>query len=134
MRGPREVGVRGPPKLSKQQLLPFKVFFLVFLFFFCNGDHHQRTYPRISCLPRQTKALLKILVQKYPLNMTNGPVGSSSLENSFGMSTLPAGATLCLTAFLTASLGVTGGRTAYVPPHLRNQQRAASTPSLPIAG
>ncbi|KAF9785242.1 DEAD-domain-containing protein [Thelephora terrestris] len=46
--------------------------------------------------------------------MTNGPVnGATSLENSF------------------ASLGINGGRTAYVPPHMRTQQRAASTPSLP---
>ncbi|KAF9649211.1 ATP-dependent RNA helicase ded-1 [Thelephora ganbajun] len=49
--------------------------------------------------------------------MTNGPVnGSTSLESSF------------------ASLGINGGRTAYVPPHMRNQQRAASTPSLPTTG
>ncbi|KAG9309890.1 putative DED1-ATP-dependent RNA helicase [Chiua virens] len=46
--------------------------------------------------------------------MTNGIVnGNASLETQF------------------ASLGINGTKSAYVPPHLRNAQRAASTPSPP---
>ncbi|EKM50546.1 uncharacterized protein PHACADRAFT_263884 [Phanerochaete carnosa HHB-10118-sp] len=49
--------------------------------------------------------------------MTNGIVnGSTGLENSF------------------ASLGINGQKSAYVPPHLRSQQRAASTPVVPTNG
>ncbi|KAH8104072.1 putative DED1-ATP-dependent RNA helicase [Cristinia sonorae] len=47
--------------------------------------------------------------------MTNGIVNGNSLENQF------------------ASLGIDGTKSAYVPPHMRNQQRAASTPVVPTS-
>ncbi|KZT70786.1 DEAD-domain-containing protein [Daedalea quercina L-15889] len=46
--------------------------------------------------------------------MSNGIVNGTGLENQF------------------ASLGINGTKPAYIPPHLRNQQRAASTPAVPI--
>ncbi|GJE91310.1 DEAD/DEAH box helicase [Phanerochaete sordida] len=49
--------------------------------------------------------------------MTNGIVnGNTGLENSF------------------ASLGINGQKSAYVPPHMRSQQRAASSPAVPTNG
>lgn len=62
--------------------------------------------------------------------MTNGIVnGNASLETQFGQF-------LCLILSAdhhvhpsTASLGINGTKSAYVPPHLRNAQRAASSPS-----
>ncbi|KAL4252914.1 ATP-dependent RNA helicase DED1 [Abortiporus biennis] len=48
--------------------------------------------------------------------MTNGIVNGTGLENQF------------------ASLGINQPKSAYVPPHMRNQQRAASTPAVPTNG
>jgi len=48
--------------------------------------------------------------------MTNGIVNGAGLENQF------------------ASLGINGTKSAYVPPHMRNSQRAASTPAVPTNG
>ncbi|KAI0331655.1 ATP-dependent RNA helicase ded-1 [Cubamyces sp. BRFM 1775] len=48
--------------------------------------------------------------------MSNGIVNGTGLENQF------------------ASLGINGTKSAYVPPHLRNSQRAASNPPLPTNG
>ncbi|CAL1715180.1 unnamed protein product [Somion occarium] len=49
--------------------------------------------------------------------MTNGIVNATGLEGQF------------------ASLGINGTKSAYVPPHMRSQQRAASTPAVvPING
>ncbi|OCH96360.1 ATP-dependent RNA helicase ded-1 [Obba rivulosa] len=48
--------------------------------------------------------------------MTNGIVNGTGLESQF------------------ASLGINGTKSAYVPPHLRNSQRAASTPVVPTNG
>ncbi|EPT00984.1 hypothetical protein FOMPIDRAFT_1023527 [Fomitopsis schrenkii] len=45
--------------------------------------------------------------------MSNGIVNGTGLENQF------------------ASLGINGTKPAYVPPHMRSQQRAASTPAVP---
>ena len=59
-----------------------------FLFFsFLNGDHHHPELPSHSSSVSidQPKFSLRILVKKYPLNMTNGPVGS--VESSFGAPT-----------------------------------------------
>ena len=63
--------------------------------------------------------------------MSNGIVnGSTGIESSFGA--LPF-SHLILLAFLNdfppASLGINGTKSAYVPPHLRASQRAASSPS-----
>lgn len=65
--------------------------------------------------------------------MTNGLVNPSpnGLENQFGT---PLAFWRSLTIFIeysfpTANLGL--NKTAYVPPHLRNQQRAASSPTTP---
>ncbi|KAI8985541.1 ATP-dependent RNA helicase ded-1 [Trametes punicea] len=48
--------------------------------------------------------------------MSNGIVNGTGLENQF------------------ASLGINGTKSAYVPPHLRNSQRAASNPPLTTNG
>ncbi|KAI0731398.1 DEAD-domain-containing protein [Earliella scabrosa] len=48
--------------------------------------------------------------------MSNGIVNGTGLENQF------------------ASLGINGTKSAYVPPHLRNSQRAASNPAVPTNG
>ncbi|KAL6307226.1 P-loop containing nucleoside triphosphate hydrolase protein [Sparassis latifolia] len=48
--------------------------------------------------------------------MTNGIINGTGLENQF------------------ASLGINGTKSAYVPPHLRSSQRAASSPTLPTNG
>ncbi|EMD39189.1 hypothetical protein CERSUDRAFT_81950 [Gelatoporia subvermispora B] len=48
--------------------------------------------------------------------MTNGTVNGTGLESQF------------------ASLGINGQKSAYVPPHLRSSQRAASTPAVPTDG
>lgn len=48
--------------------------------------------------------------------MTNGIVNGTGLENQF------------------ASLGINGQKSAYVPPHMRNSQRAASSPVVPTNG
>jgi hypothetical protein len=61
--------------------------------------------------------------------MTNGTVNGTGLENSFGIKTSLT-ADYC-SPYFTESLGINGGRTAYVPPHMRNAQRAASTPVIP---
>ncbi|KAH9943842.1 ATP-dependent RNA helicase ded-1 [Amylocystis lapponica] len=47
--------------------------------------------------------------------MTNGIVNGTGLENQF------------------ASLGINGTKSAYVPPHMRGTQRAASSPVVPAA-
>ncbi|KAH9840053.1 ATP-dependent RNA helicase ded-1 [Rhodofomes roseus] len=46
--------------------------------------------------------------------MSNGIVNGTGLENQF------------------ASLGINGTKPAYVPPHMRSSQRAASTPVVPV--
>ena len=69
------------------------------------------------------------------LNMSNGIVNGTGLENQFGQS-LPS---RCTAPFVThqrvptpaASLGINGTKSAYVPPHMRNSQRAASSPVVP---
>ncbi|TCD71799.1 DEAD-box ATP-dependent RNA helicase [Steccherinum ochraceum] len=48
--------------------------------------------------------------------MTNGIVNGTGLENQF------------------ASLGINGTKSAYVPPHMRSSQRAASSPTVPTNG
>ncbi|KAI0630602.1 DEAD-domain-containing protein [Trametes polyzona] len=48
--------------------------------------------------------------------MSNGIVNGTGLENQF------------------ASLGINGTKSAYVPPHMRSSQRAASNPPLPTNG
>ncbi|KIP04972.1 hypothetical protein PHLGIDRAFT_129190 [Phlebiopsis gigantea 11061_1 CR5-6] len=48
--------------------------------------------------------------------MTNGTINGTGLENQF------------------ASLGLNGTKSAYVPPHMRSQQRAASTPAVVTNG
>ena len=68
--------------------------------------------------------------------MTNGIVNGTGLENQFGTSPTPLQVARPphLTSSPSASLGINGTRTAYVPPHMRNQQRAASTPAVPTNG
>ncbi|KAI0741656.1 P-loop containing nucleoside triphosphate hydrolase protein [Daedaleopsis nitida] len=48
--------------------------------------------------------------------MSNGIVNGTGLENQF------------------ASLGINGTKSAYVPPHMRSSQRAASNPAVPANG
>ncbi|OBZ73603.1 ATP-dependent RNA helicase ded1 [Grifola frondosa] len=48
--------------------------------------------------------------------MSNGIVNGAGLENQF------------------ASLGINGTKSAYVPPHMRSSQRAASSPAVPTNG
>ncbi|THH00642.1 hypothetical protein EW026_g1925 [Hermanssonia centrifuga] len=48
--------------------------------------------------------------------MTNGIANGTGLENQF------------------ASLGINGTKSAYVPPHMRSSQRAASSPVVPVNG
>jgi hypothetical protein len=65
--------------------------------------------------------------------MSNGIVnGTDGLESRFGTSfhsiTRTHHALISSLIFcLTASLGINGAKSAYVPPHMRNAQRAAPT-------
>jgi ATP-dependent RNA helicase DDX3X len=68
--------------------------------------------------------------------MTNGIVNGTGLENQFGEwqpSSFPP-LEVCTERYTTASLGINGTKSAYVPPHLRNSQRAASSPVVPTTG
>lgn len=65
-----------------------------------------------------------------PSSMSNGIVtGTDSLESRFGMSFLSHSRGFRTNVVLCpASLGINGTRSAYVPPHMRNQQQAAQPP------
>lgn len=105
--------------------------------------HLSLSFPlhRVSQTSPQTLDNLKtyLLVLNGLFNMSNGTVnGSTGIESKFGMSitsTLVAITRLIhfLSPFLIASLGL-NGRSAYVPPHMRSSQRAASSPVVPTTG
>ena len=71
--------------------------------------------------------------------MSNGIVNGTGLENQFGQYTVfpaPLDTRYSPADDLrpSASLGINGTKSAYVPPHLRNAQRAASNPPPPTNG
>ena len=75
----------------------------------------------------------------HPFNMPNAIVNGTGLENQFGQ--CPVFRILTSTRYSPAdnlrppaSLGIDGTKSAYVPPHLRNAQRAASNPPPPTNG
>ena len=67
------------------------------------------------------------------LNMTNGIVNGAGLETQFG-EWRSLGSRIEMFMSPLASLGINGTKQTYIPPHMRGQQRAASTPAVPTNG
>jgi hypothetical protein len=64
--------------------------------------------------------------------MTNGIVnGNTGIESQFGAQSSVSSATIVLVAHSFSSTASLGIKSAYVPPHMRSSQRAASSPAIP---
>lgn len=107
-------------------------------------DHHRLVSSSTTLIDENPLHLLVLSClhpfSSFPtLNMSNGIVNGTGLENSFGqyhsfLAVLPP-VSHANPRISSASLGINGTKSAYVPPHLRNvQPRAASTPAVPTNG
>ena len=105
-------------------------------------DHH-----RLDSLPQRSidenldnfsyPCLFVLSLHSHHFNMSNGTVNGTGLETQFGEFLSHSSRQHVLTRSdvrLPASLGINGTKSTYVPPHMRGQQRAASSPAVPTNG